>query len=66
MVGYHLLTEAQSIQLGVWREGGTVSPPPPTPPAGPGQCPGACWNFLKIFLNIGLRKMFEKLTIHTF
>ena len=31
MVGYHLLTEAQSIQLGVWREGGTVSPPPPLP-----------------------------------
>ena len=32
MVGYHLLTEAQSIQLGVWREGGTVSPPTPPPP----------------------------------
>ena len=31
MVGYHLMAEDHSVQLGY----GTVSPPPP---AGPGQC----------------------------
>ena len=35
MVGYHLMTKGQSIQLVDWR-GGAVSPL-----EGPGQCPGA-------------------------
>ena len=58
MVGYHLIAEGQSIQLGVL--GGTVSPP-----AGLGKCLGG-ENFLKIFLSIGPRKLFERLTIDTF
>ena len=33
MVGYHLMAEDQSVQLGVW--GGAM-----TPPAGAGQDPG--------------------------
>ena len=37
-----------------------------TPPAGAGQRPGGSWNFLKRFLNIGFKKMFEKLNIDTF
>ena len=36
------------------------------PPAVPGQCPGNVQNFLKKVLNIGLKKMFEKLKIDTF
>ena len=58
MACYHLMTEGQSIQLRVW---GAVSTP-----AGPGRCPGGGLNFLKNVLNIGLRKMFEKLTIDIF
>ena len=46
MVGYHLMTEGYSIQLGVW--GGALSP------IGSGQCPSGSYNFLNIFLNIGL------------
>ena len=59
MVGYHLMAEGHSIQLGVWV---VLS----APPAGPGQHPGGGENFLKIFWNIGLKKMFEKLNIDTF
>ena len=55
MACYHLMTEGQSIQLRA------VSTP-----AGPGRCPGGGLNFLKNVLNIGLRKMFEKLTIDIF
>ena len=36
------------------------------PPAVPGQCPGNVQNFLKKVLNIGLKKIFEKLKIDTF
>ena len=60
MVGYHLMTEDHSIQLGVWGGGGAVSPL-----ADVVQHPGGSQNFLK-FLNIGLKKMFEKLKIDTF
>ena len=35
MVGYRLMTEGHSIQLG----SGGCCPPPPSPPAGPGQRP---------------------------
>ena len=49
MVGYHLMVKDHSIELGVWG----VSM---TPTAGAGQCPGGSWNFLKKFLNIGLKK----------
>ena len=59
MVGYHLMAEDHSIQFGVW---------------------GAMWAsqqvqgsalmrvqiFLKKFLNIGHKRMFEKLKIDTF
>ena len=63
MVGYHLMVEGHSTQLGVW--GGAVSPSPPSP--SPQQVrPGGGYNFLKIFLNIGLKRMFEKLKIDTF
>ena len=61
MLGYHLIAKGYSIQLGVW---GCYNPPPP--PAGPGQCPGGGSNFLKNVLNIGLKKMFEKLKTDTF
>ena len=61
MIGYHLKTEDHSIQLGVWEGGGTVSPP-----AGAMQHPGGSENFLKKFLNIGLKKIIEKLKIDAF
>ena len=61
--GYHLMAEDHSIQLGVW---GCCEPLPPPPPAGAGQRPGGSLNFMKNFLNIGLKKMFEKLKIDTF
>ena len=54
------MAEDQSIQLGDWG-GGCCDPP-----ADPGQCPGGDNNFLKKVLNIGLRKILEKLTIDTF
>ena len=38
VVGYHLLTEGHSIQLGSGRGGGRYGPPPPHPP-GPRQRP---------------------------
>ena len=39
VVGYHLLTEGHSIQLGSgWGGGGRLGPPPPPPP-GPRQRP---------------------------
>ena len=39
VVGYHLLTEGHSIQLGSgWGGGGAMAPPPPHPP-GPRQRP---------------------------
>ena len=50
MVGYHLMVKDHSIELGVWG-GGAM-----TPTASAGQCPGGTWNFLKKFLNIGLKK----------
>ena len=61
MVGYHLMTEDIQFSLGsgVWG-GGAVSPL-----ADVVQHPGGSQNFLK-FLNIGLKKMFEKLKIDTF
>ena len=37
-----------------------------TAPAGAGQRPDGSYNFLKKFLNIGLKKMFEKLKTDTF
>ena len=37
-----------------------------TAPADAGQCPSASFNFLKKFLNIGLKKMFVKLKIDPF
>ena len=45
MVGYHLMVEGHSTQLGVW--GGAVSPSPPLPitPAGP------AWWGLQFFEN---------------
>ena len=61
MVGYHLMTEDHSIQLGVWGLGGGAV----SPLADVVQHPGGSQNFLK-FLNIGLKKMFEKLKIDTF
>ena len=61
MVGYHLMADDHSVQLAVWGWGGTM-----TPPAAAGQHPGGNQNFLKKFLNIGLKKMFEKLKIDTF
>ena len=60
MVCCHWMAEDQSIQLGDWG-GGCCDPP-----ADPGQCPGGDNNFLKKVLNIGLRKILEKLTIDTF
>ena len=59
MVGYHLMAEDHSIQLGVWRALWG-------PPASAGHHPGGSCNFLKNFLIIGLEKMFEKLKIDTF
>ena len=53
MAGYHLMAEDHSIQLGVW---GRCEPP--------SRCRAVPWwelEFLKKFLNIGLKKMFEKL-----
>ena len=61
MVGCHLMAEDHSVHLGVWG-GGTCS----EPPSRAGQCPCGSWNFLKSFLNIGIKKMFEKLKIDAF
>ena len=55
------MTEDHSIQLGVWGLGGGAV----SPLADVVQHPGGSQNFLK-FLNIGLKKMFEKLKIDTF
>ena len=60
MVGYHLMARDHSIQLGGL--GGATM----TAPADAGQCPSGSFNFLKNILNIGLKKMFEKLKIDTF
>ena len=56
------MAKVQSIQLGTWGWGGVHCEPPSRFRAVP-------WWGLKFFenlLNIGLRKVFEKLTIDTF
>ena len=58
MVGYHLMAEDHSIQLGVW---GHCESPSKSRAA-----PWQMLEFSEIFLNIGLKKMFEKLKIDTF
>ena len=59
MGGYHLIAEGHSIQLGIWGMLGA-----------PQQVQGSTLVWVrilkKIFLNIGHKKMFEKLKINTF
>ena len=55
MVGYYLMAKDHSIQLGVWEvQGSTLE-----------TAPWRELEFLK-FLNMGLKKMFEKPKIDTF
>ena len=56
MVGYDLISEGQSVQLGILRGSGAVSPPSDL-----GQCPGGGEKLLNHFLNIDLKKVFEGL-----
>ena len=60
MVGYHLMAKDLSIWLGVCGGEGTVST------LAGGRALMGVRIFLKMFLNIGLKKMFENLKIDTF
>ena len=57
VVGYHLLTEGHSIQLGSGGGGGAV---PPSPLSGPRQCPD---NNNNININNNIFRVSNKITI---